>query len=83
MNADERRFKHNDLTRGIIGTFFHVYNELGYGFLESVYPKAMAIALRASGLHVEEEFPVQARFRGKSLGSLEPTSSSIDGSLSS
>ena len=47
MNADERRYEHHDdLTRAIIGVFFEVYNELGYGFLESVYREAMSIALR-------------------------------------
>ena len=30
MNADERRFKHKDVTRRIIGVFFDVYNDLGY-----------------------------------------------------
>ena len=29
--------KHSTLTESIIGTFFEVYNELGHGFLESVY----------------------------------------------
>src|SRR6185503_2664553 len=32
MNADNRRYAHDDLTRAIIGVFFEVYNELGYGF---------------------------------------------------
>lgn len=68
MNADERGFKHEALTRTIIGVFFDVYNELGFGFLESVYREAMAIALRAVGLHVEKEFTVQARFRGRVVG---------------
>ena len=37
MAADERRFKHRELTEKIIGVFYDVYNELGHGFLESVY----------------------------------------------
>ena len=68
MNADERRFKHEDLTRRIIGVFFEVYNELGFGFLESVYREAMAIALRATGLCVDKEFALKARFRGQVIG---------------
>ena len=50
MNADERRYKHEQTTRQIIGVFFDVYNELGYGFLDSVYCEAMTIALRYEGL---------------------------------
>jgi PD-(D/E)XK nuclease superfamily protein len=69
MNADEQGFKHQELTRVIIGVFFEVYNELGLGFLESVYREAMAIALRAAGLSVEQEFPLGARFRGEVMAS--------------
>jgi PD-(D/E)XK nuclease superfamily len=32
--------KHSDLTDKIIGVFYDVYNELGYGFLEPVYEEA-------------------------------------------
>src|SRR5260221_9972344 len=38
------QFRHADLTQAIIGTFYEVYNELGHGFLESVYENALAIA---------------------------------------
>lgn len=50
MNVDERRYKHEELTGKIIKVFYEVYNELGFGFLESVYQKAMAIALTAAGI---------------------------------
>jgi GxxExxY protein len=68
MNADKRRFRHEDITRGVIGAFFEVYNELGYGFLESVYREAMVIALESNGLRVEKEFGLEARFRGQVVG---------------
>jgi GxxExxY protein len=67
MNADERRYKHGETTAAIIGVFFDVYNELGYGFLESVYREA-TIALRSEGLQVEKEFLMSARFRGQIVG---------------
>ena len=35
----------SELTQKIIGVFYEVYNELGHGFLESVYEKAFEIAL--------------------------------------
>ena len=35
-------YKHSELTSGIINTFYHVYNQLGYGFLEKVYENALA-----------------------------------------
>ena len=71
MNTDKRgeaRFRHAELTRQIVGVFFQVYGELGYGFLESVYRTAMAIALREAGLRTESEVELHARFRGRSIG---------------
>ena len=48
--------------------FLQVYGELGYGFLESVYRSAMAIALTDARLVVESEVQLHARFRGRSIG---------------
>jgi GxxExxY protein len=68
MNADERGFKHQAITKRIIRAFFDVYNELGFGFLESVYREAMALVLEDDGLQVEKEFGLAARFRGRVIG---------------
>src|ERR1700733_14531433 len=56
------------LTEKIIGVFYSVFNELGYGFVESVYCRAMAIALDESGLQVVLEFPVPVSFHGQVVG---------------
>jgi GxxExxY protein len=60
--------KHDDLTRTIIGVFYDVYNELGFGFLESVYKECMRLTLVEAGLRVETEFPVPVHFRGRLVG---------------
>jgi len=56
------------LTEKIIRVFYEVYNELGFGFLESVYREAMRIALGEAGFRVEAEVPVPVSFRGKLVG---------------
>ena len=43
---------HEELTGKILEACFEVSNELGSGFLESVYEKALLVALRQKGLHV-------------------------------
>jgi GxxExxY protein len=48
--------------------FYEVYNELGFGFLESVYREAMRIALGQAGFRVEVEMPVPVSFRGSLVG---------------
>jgi GxxExxY protein len=63
--------KYRELTETIIGVFYEVYNELGFGFLESVYEDAMVIALEEKGLKVERQVPIPVWFRGRSLGKFE------------
>jgi GxxExxY protein len=60
---------HGQLTDRIIGVFFQVHRELGPGFVESVYSKAMEIALTDAGLRVEREVPILVYFRGQLVGS--------------
>ena len=43
-----------DLTGQIIEAFIHVHHKLGYGFLESVYRKALAVELRRRGISIEQ-----------------------------
>jgi GxxExxY protein len=71
MNADKEEYReiiHEELTEKIIGVFYIVYNELGHGFLESVYHKALVLALRQAGLRAEIEVPVPVFFRGQQVG---------------
>lgn len=60
--------KHQELTEKIIGVFYEVYNELGPGFLESVYEQSMAIALSEAGLQVVRQAPITVQFRGQMVG---------------
>ncbi|MGH7656383.1 MAG: GxxExxY protein [Gemmatimonadaceae bacterium] len=59
---------HGDLTRGIIGAFYDVYNRLGYGFAESVYQHALPIALAKRGLKSEREVPLNVIYEQRTVG---------------
>ena len=54
--------KNEELTHKIIGCAYKVFNQLGFGFLESVYRKAMVIELSKVGLKVEEEKALQVYY---------------------
>jgi len=56
------------VTERIIGVFFDVYNELGTGFLESVYAEAMRLALETAGLNARREVGLAVSFRGRVVG---------------
>jgi GxxExxY protein len=73
MNMDSqdrqgRELKHEDLTGAILGCAFEVINELGAGFLESVYERAMLVAIEQKGLQVQAQRPIEVRFRERSVG---------------
>jgi len=40
---DENVFPHKEITEAIIGSAFEVYNQLGHGFLERVYQRALQV----------------------------------------
>jgi GxxExxY protein len=60
--------EHQELTGKILKAFYHVYNTLGYGYLESVYQKALLITLRKMGLKAEERVPIKVYFEGVIVG---------------
>lgn len=68
LDREAFRGLHAETTEKIIGVFFDVYNELGGGFLESVYQQALRIALMQAGLRVAVEVPVPVYFRGEVVG---------------
>lgn len=68
MNADLKYF---ELTQKIIGVYYDVYNELGAGFLESVYQKSLALALESAGLTVCSRIDIPVWFRGHQVGQFE------------
>jgi GxxExxY protein len=68
MRWDKRVLRYEELTSRVIGIFYDVYNELGFGFLESVYREAMYLALQEAGLKVRKEVPINVYFRGVIVG---------------
>jgi len=65
---DTDRLKHNKITDIILKGFYEVYNELGDGFLESVYENALYIVLTGYGLYAERQKELSVFFRGKVIG---------------
>ena len=62
---------HKDVTGEIIGAAFEVHKELGYGFLESVYQKAMKVELELRGLKAELERQIKVFYKGVNVGYFE------------
>ena len=59
---------HGELTERIVGIFYGVFRELGSGFSEALYRRAMCIALEQAGIACQQEVPITVYFRGQPIG---------------
>nr|WP_308469781.1 GxxExxY protein [Geomonas paludis] len=59
---------HDELTGKVLRACFEVSNELGAGFLESVYEKSLLIALVEMGLKAQSQVPLKVFYRNKVVG---------------
>lgn len=57
-----------DLTKRVIGCVFRVYGELGPGFVESVYCRALAIEFESIGLRADSEVCIEVFYRDGLVG---------------
>ncbi len=60
--------KHSDLTGKILGEFFQVHKELGYGFSEKVYENPLLILLTELGMKAEPQVHLQVYFHDRKVG---------------
>lgn len=68
-NASKRPWiVEKELSYQIVGGFYESYNELGYGFLESLYAVRLERALKKRGLKVEREYPLPIYSEGEQIG---------------
>jgi GxxExxY protein len=60
--------KYEDLTERIIAAFYHVYNVLGWGFLEKVYRNALHHELMKRGLSSVQNQKIDVFYDGVHVG---------------
>jgi GxxExxY protein len=64
----EREYPEQRLTGKIIASSYRVFRSFGFGFLESVYRRALVVELQHLGVTVAEEVPYELFHRGVSVG---------------
>ena len=57
-----------DICYEINGAVFEVFRELGAGFLESVYEKALLVELRSRGIEASAQVPIQVNYKDEIVG---------------
>ncbi|WP_298304030.1 GxxExxY protein [Flavobacterium sp.] len=67
-----KNFPHQELTKSLIGIYYDVYNELGYGFLEKVYHNAFLIELKLRGYVFESQKKISVIYKSEIVGDYVP-----------
>jgi len=67
-DSEKRKLLHEDTTGKIIGAAFEVHDQLGYGFLERVYQRALQVELLRRGAKAELEKRMQVHYKGAVVG---------------
>ena len=62
------QYQYKKLTEKIIGCAYTVYNQMGFGFLESVYEKCLLIELRKAGLNAESQQAIMVYYENQIVG---------------
>jgi GxxExxY protein len=66
--SGESKLLHEETTSKIIGGAFEVHDQLGYGFLERVYQRALQVELLRCGATAEIEKRIQVQYKGVVVG---------------
>ncbi|MEO7964723.1 MAG: GxxExxY protein [Gemmatimonadaceae bacterium] len=65
---NSRRLLPEEITGRLLAAFFAVHRELGYGFADAVYAKALHLELAMRGVEAQSEIVVAAFYKGKKVG---------------
>lgn len=66
--AETKGLLEGETTGQVIGAFYAIYNELGHGFLESVYAGALEVELVERGISYVREHPLDVWYHGHAVG---------------
>jgi GxxExxY protein len=66
--ANEKDYKHSEITRKIIGAAMKVHSTLGNGFQEVIYQRALDIEMAKCGLLSQRELEMPIYYDGQEIG---------------
>ncbi|MAT52945.1 MAG: GxxExxY protein [Saprospirales bacterium] len=64
----KEQYIYSDLTAKIIGCAMEVHRQLGNGFPEKLYQRALAIEMESQGLSFSREFVMPVYYKGQKIG---------------
>jgi len=67
MNTKREDLLHPELSYKIVGILFEVYNEIGPGYREKHYEKAVAVAFENAHIRYKTQLHIPLTFQGKTI----------------
>lgn len=64
----DEKIIYKELSFKIIGVLFDVFNDLGYGYQEKYYQKALEVAFEKSGIRFKSQCPYKICYKGEIIG---------------
>ncbi len=64
----EEKVVYKELSYEVVGTLFEVYNELGFGYQEKYYKKAIQQAFIRNKINFKRQAPFILKFKGEKIG---------------
>ena len=69
LNTNTKEHEYiNELVKRIIGAAYEVANQLGPGFLEKVYERALKYELEDQGIKTQAQVQIPINYKSKSIG---------------
>jgi GxxExxY protein len=65
----KQKYIHSDITAEILGAAFEVHKNIGTGFVESVYQKAMIVECGIRSIETESEIELPVFYKNAKVGS--------------
>ena len=65
---NDKKYKHKDLTGKIIGCAMKVHSELGNGFQEVIYQRALAIEMKDADISFRKEYEMPILYKEQQIG---------------
>jgi len=68
MQNKTEKLIHPELSYVIVGILYEVYNELGNGYQEKYYQRAISKEFASKQIKFKEQLPIKLRYKGDYLG---------------
>jgi len=68
MQGGDSKIIYKELSYQVIGILFEVLNDLGYGYQEKYYQKAIEIAFKNAGIQFKAQSPYKISYKGEIIG---------------